>query len=97
MTDYFVIVDGSAEVQVRAISEAIRRELREIGVRPIGREGWADARWVLVDYGDAVVHVFQTEEREYYDLERLWGDAPRLVLQDDPTRLVVSEENGDSA
>jgi ribosome-associated protein len=54
--------------------------LREVGMKPIGREGEAELKWVLLDYGDFVVHVFQPQEREFYRLERLWGEADRLVL-----------------
>lgn len=82
MTDYFVIVDAVSEVQVRAVANGVRESLEEWGVAAVRREGWDDARWVLLDYGDVVVHVFRTEDREYYDLERLWGDAPRLVLSE---------------
>lgn len=89
MTDYFVIVDASSETQVRAIAEAIQEELEDQGVKASRREGWDDARWVLLDYGDAVVHIFRTEDREYYDLERLWGDAPRLTLNETQEALVL--------
>ena len=91
MADYFVIVDGNTEVQVRAIAQGIQDELEAKGVKALRREGWGDARWVLLDYGDTVVHVFRTPDREYYDLERLWGDAPRLVLDDQQEALVVQE------
>lgn len=89
MTDYFVIVDGDTEVQVRAIAQGIQKDLEDQGVPVKRREGWQDARWILLDYGDTVVHVFRTPDREYYDLERLWGDAPRLVLDDQHETLVV--------
>jgi len=83
VTDYFVIVDASSEVQVRAVANGVVEALEEQGVMPFRKEGTGDARWVLLDYGDVVIHVFRTEEREYYDLERLWGDAPRFVLSED--------------
>lgn len=88
VTDYFVIADASSEVQVRAVVDGIAEALGDQGVTPSRREGWSDARWVLLDYGDVVVHVFRSEEREYYDLERLWGDAPRFVLSEDQTSMV---------
>lgn len=91
MTDYFIIVDAESEVQVRAIAEGVQEELEKQGVPALRREGWQDARWVLLDYGDAVVHVFRTPDREYYDLERLWGDAPRLVLDEKQEALVLQE------
>jgi len=91
MTDYFVIAGAPSEVQARAIAGGIEEALRERGVEARRREGLEDARWVLLDYGDVVVHVFRTEDREYYDLERLWGDAPRLVLDEAGSTLVLSE------
>jgi ribosome-associated protein len=64
---------------VKTLVEEVEKAVRELGERPVRREGEADARWVLLDYIDVVVHVFAQEEREYYDLERLWRDAPRLA------------------
>ncbi len=79
ITDYFVIASGSTDRQVRTVVEAIEKALRqERGERPVRREGEDAARWVLLDYIDVVVHVFTDEQREYYDLERLWRDAPRV-------------------
>jgi len=80
ITDYFVICSGRSEPQVKTIVEEVEKAVRELGERPIRREGEADNRWVLLDYVDVVVHVFAEEEREYYDLERLWRDAPRVVV-----------------
>lgn len=81
VTDYFVIATGNTNIQVRAIADEIETQLRErAGAKPIGREGESEAKWVLLDYGDIVVHVFQPEERAFYRLEKLWGDAPRLAL-----------------
>lgn len=81
VTDYFVIATGANDRQVDAIAEAIEEALREkAGVKPIGREGFDDLTWVLLDYGDFVVHVFQPELREFYRLEALWNDAPRIDL-----------------
>jgi ribosome-associated protein len=82
ITDYFVIASGETERQVKTILEEVERAVRELGEKPIRREGDADSRWVLLDYIDVVVHVFAQEEREYYDLERLWRDAPRLGWND---------------
>lgn len=80
ITDYFVICSGQSEPQVKTIVEEVEKAVRELGERPIRREGEADNRWVLLDYIDVVVHVFAEEEREYYDLERLWRDAPRVEV-----------------
>ena len=79
ITDYFVICSGTSDRQVKTLAEEVEKAVRSVGERPVRREGDADARWVLLDYVDVVVHVFAQEEREYYDLERLWSDAPRLV------------------
>ena len=78
ITDYFVIASGGSERQVRTIVEEVEKSLRGLGMKPVRREGEDDRRWVLLDFFDIVVHVFAQEEREYYDLERLWGDAPTL-------------------
>jgi ribosome-associated protein len=80
ITDYFLIATGATDRQVHAIADEIEDKLREAGVKPRGREGEAERKWVLLDYGDFVVHVFQPQEREFYRLEKLWGDAPRLKL-----------------
>ena len=77
ITDYFVIAGASNERQVKTIAEEIQSAARALGVKPVRREGERDARWILLDFVDFVVHVFLDEEREYYDLERLWADAPR--------------------
>jgi ribosome-associated protein len=79
MADYFVIASGRSERQVQALSQAIVDELRDDGVRPLGVEGLSGARWVLLDYGGVIVHLFSPEEREYYGLERLWSGAAQVV------------------
>lgn len=78
ITDYFVICSGQTDRQVKTIVEEVEKAVRELGEKPTRREGETDSRWVLLDYVDVVVHVFAQQEREYYDLERLWRDAPRL-------------------
>ena len=83
ITDYFVIASGETDRQVKTIVEEVERAVRDLGEKPVRREGDADSRWALLDYIDVVVHVFAQEEREYYDLERLWRDAPRVPLDDD--------------
>ncbi len=80
VTDYFLIATGATDRQVHAIADAVEDAVREAGAKPIGREGERDLKWVLLDYGDFVVHVFQPAEREFYRLEKLWSDAPRLQL-----------------
>lgn len=81
ITDYFVIASGISDRQVRTIADEVERVLSERGTKPIRREGRADGRWVLLDFVDLVVHVFVDEERRYYELERLWSDAPKVRWQ----------------
>lgn len=76
-TDYFVIAGGTSDVQVKAIADHIVDELKKEGVRPEHVEGLRGGRWVLLDYVDFVVHVFHPQARQFYQLENLWGDAPR--------------------
>lgn len=79
ITDAFVITSGANSRQVRTIAEEVEQKIDEAGgAKPLRIEGLDDARWVLMDYGDFVVHVFLDEVRRYYDLERLWSDAPRV-------------------
>lgn len=79
MADFFVIASGRSDRQVQALAGAILDELRDDGIRPLGIEGKASARWVLLDFGSVIVHVFAPEEREYYGLERLWSKAAQVV------------------
>lgn len=77
-TEYFVICSASTQVQIRAIVKSIVDALEEAGVKLLREEGRGDNSWVLLDYGNVVVHVFDEEDREYYDLEKLWSDAKRI-------------------
>ena len=85
--DYFVICSGSNSTQVRAIAEGIGRDLANAGVHPSHVEGATGANWVLMDYGDVVVHIFEEQTRTYYCLEKLWGEAPRIALAAGPRKL----------
>ncbi len=80
-TDYFLLCSGTSERQVQAIADAVLERLRPEKVRPLHMEGYNRGQWVLLDYGDFVVHVFQEEQRKFYALERLWGDAPDVTAQ----------------
>lgn len=80
IADYFIICSGRSKTQVQAISERIQEKLEENGVRARRREGFREGNWVLLDYADVVVHVFLESERQFYNLERLWGDARVMVL-----------------
>lgn len=75
IADYFIICHGNSETQVQSIATEIRKRAEEKGARVRGLEGMDTARWVLLDLGDVVVHVFHRDEREYYNIERLWSDA----------------------
>jgi ribosome-associated protein len=80
-TDYFVICTGAVDVHVKAIVDSIDNELRKIGWKPLSIEGEGNHKWVLMDYVDVIVHVFQPESRGYYSLERLWGDAVPVEIK----------------
>jgi len=79
-TDFFLLATGSSSRQLRTIAEAIEQELAKKGVKPDHIEGYPHGDWVLIDYVDFIVHVFTPRSREYYNLERLWGDAERLAI-----------------
>ena len=83
-TDYFVLASGTSDIQVKAIADHILDELKAGGERPAHLEGLESGRWVLMDYIDFVVHVFHPQAREFYQLETLWGDAPRLEITEGP-------------
>jgi ribosome-associated protein len=82
LTDCFVIVTGSNERQVGAIVDSVSEKLAKRGVKAVRREGERDGRWVLLDYGDIVVHVQHAAERVFYALDRLWGDCPTIPFVD---------------
>ena len=79
IADYFVICSGSNPRQLQAIADALEENLEKQGARMLHREGVADTGWILLDFGDVIVHIFGTKEREYYRLERLWSDAKTVV------------------
>lgn len=78
--DIFLLASGRNERQVVAIASEVEDRLIESGAKPLRREGRAEGRWILLDFGDLVVHVFHTEERAFYSLERLWNDCPVLPI-----------------
>jgi ribosome-associated protein len=85
ITDVFVLASAGNERQVGAIVDAVEEQLRDKGAKPIRREGQREGRWVLLDYGDVVVHIQHEEERQFYALERLWRDCPTIPLPADVT------------
>jgi len=78
VTDFFVICSGSSDRQMRSTADVMEAHAKKLGERVYGVCGYQTAQWILVDFVDVVVHIFAAEQRQYYDLELLWGDAPRL-------------------
>ncbi len=81
-TDYFVIVTGTSDWQMRTVADEIYRAAKDNCLGLFGRAGYEQARWILLDFIDVVIHIFDAEYRDYYDLELLWGDAKRLTIDD---------------
>jgi ribosome-associated protein len=94
IADYFVICSGRSDTQVQAIAEAIEESLRRGGERPLSVEGVSHGQWVLMDYGDVVVHIFYVPVRGFYDLERLWVRAPRVELPEPFQSQARSQKTG---
>jgi len=82
-TDYFLLCSGTSDRQVTAVAGHIEESLRKEGVRPLGVEGMREGRWVLIDYGDFVVHIFLDSVRDFYEFDRLWGAAPEIPVPED--------------
>ena len=88
--DYFIICTGTSDVHVRALADAVIEGLKAEGQRPWQVEGYDTRKWVLIDFIDVVVHIFQPEARMFYGLERLWGDAPMEHIEDDETVQIAN-------
>jgi len=82
MTDYFVICSADSDTQVKAIADEVDKNLRDEGIKNWHKEGYQALNWVLIDYVDVIVHVFKKDSREFYSLEKLWGDAPTKEITD---------------
>lgn len=80
LADYFVICSGSSERQVQAVARSIEEKLGRNRILPLGIEGFAEAKWILMDYNEIIAHIFYEPTREFYDLESIWIDAPRIEL-----------------
>lgn len=80
LADYFLICTGRSDTQVQAIAQSVDENLGRLGMRPLSIEGYSTGQWVVMDYGDIIVHIFFEPVREFYDLERLWARAPRVAL-----------------
>ena len=92
-TDRFLICSAASERQVHAIADRIEERLASKKVRPHHREGYEEAKWILLDYGDLIIHVFDQETKDYYDLERLWRDAPRTRIRPSEDPASPQEES----
>jgi ribosome-associated protein len=90
-TDYFVIATGTSDRQMRTVADEINEAAREQQLMRFGRAGYEQGRWILLDFIDVVVHIFDEEYREYYDLELLWGDAKRLPIKKYTTENIENE------
>lgn len=88
ITDYFLIASGNSSRQVQAITRHLQKRMREEGFRPLGVEGEREGHWVLMDYGDVVIQLFYKPVREFYDLEGLWIEAPRVNLDDEDLQVI---------
>ena len=80
LADYFIICSGRSDRQVKAIAYSIEERMKKQGVLPLGIEGFSEGKWILLDYNDVIIHVFYDTIREFYDLEGLWSDAPRVEI-----------------
>ncbi len=80
-TDFFLIATGTSDRQMRTVADEICEAARQQGLQRFGRAGYEQARWILLDFVDVVIHIFDSEYRDYYDLELLWGDADRLIIE----------------
>ena len=87
ITDYFLIASGNSSRQVQAIARHLTRRMREEGFRAYGVEGEQEGQWILMDYGDVVIHIFYQPVREFYDLEGLWIEAPRVEVNEDRMQI----------
>jgi ribosome-associated protein len=87
--DYFIICSGTSDRQVQSIAASIRENLKEYGIVPLGIEGESIGKWVLMDYEDVIIHVFYEPIREFYDIERLWPDVPRMEVGDDVVEMTA--------
>jgi ribosome-associated protein len=85
--DYFIIASGTSDRQVRAIATAIQENLKKAEILPLGIEGEAAGQWILMDYNDVIIHIFLDTVRTFYDLERLWSEAPRMAVADETVSL----------
>jgi len=87
IAEYFIIASGRTAIQVKAIADAVEIKLKEAGIMPLRKDGMAQGIWSVLDYGSVIVHLFRQEERDYYGLENLWGDAKEVLVRDEAEPL----------
>ena len=80
LADYFVICSANSTTQVRALADSVEEEFEKVGIAPLSREGKQGLNWILLDYGDFIIHIFYQETREFYNLEKLWDDAEKIDI-----------------
>lgn len=86
IADYFVIANGTSTTQTKALADSVEYELKKLGLEPARTEGYAQANWIILDYGDIIVHVFYKETRDFYNLEKLWSDGVKVDISEYLTR-----------
>ena len=91
--DYFVICSGNSDRQIQSLADHVEQKLKEAGVFPLGIEGERSVSWILMDYGDVIVHIFYKPVREFYDIEGLWSDAPRMAIEESLQGLTVLNDD----
>jgi len=91
-TDYFIICSGTSDRQVKGIATSIEETLKKAGVLPLGIEGKDSGNWILMDYGDVIIHIFYEPTREFYDIERLWSDVPGMTVGENVEKLTSLDD-----
>ncbi len=91
--DYFVICGGSSDRQIQGLADHIGQELKKEGIFPLGIEGERSGSWILMDYGDVILHIFYKPVRDFYDIEGLWSDAPRMTIEESVLKLTVLNDD----
>ena len=97
MTDYFVVCSVDSDTQARAVADAVKSDILEKGDTPARKEGYSEGRWILLDYVDVVIHIFNKDVRAFYNLEKLWGDAPSERIEDLPVKRISSPKKKPAA
>jgi len=92
-TDYFIICSGTSDRQVKGIAASIEETLKKSGIQPLGIEGINTGNWILMDYGDVIIHIFYEPTREFYDIERLWSDVPSMSVNEGVDKLTSLDDD----